>query len=77
MLCKFATEHNAYSVQRGSPGTPIPTNTRRAAKALFDQKPGEKPWFGIEQESRARPFGRALVPVRLLSHFPMEIRRNE
>jgi glutamine synthetase len=28
----------------------IPTNTREAAKALFDQKPDEKPWFGIEQE---------------------------
>jgi glutamine synthetase len=30
--------------------TPIPTNTRRAAKALFDQKVSEEPWFGIEQE---------------------------
>merc|ERR1712072_1534837 len=29
---------------------PIPTNTRAAAKALFDQKLDEKPWFGIEQE---------------------------
>jgi glutamine synthetase len=29
---------------------PIPTNTRRAAKELFDKKPGEVPWFGIEQE---------------------------
>merc|ERR1719355_425294 len=29
---------------------PIPTNTRRTAKELFDKKPGEKPWFGIEQE---------------------------
>jgi glutamine synthetase len=29
---------------------PIPTNTRRAAKALFDQKPELVPWFGIEQE---------------------------
>jgi len=28
----------------------IPTNTRRAAKAGFDQKPDEEPWFGIEQE---------------------------
>ena len=34
---------------------PIPTNTRRAAKELFDKKPEEKPWFGIEQESRGRP----------------------
>merc|ERR1711920_510781 len=29
---------------------PIPTNTRHGAKAIFDQKLGEKPWFGIEQE---------------------------
>merc|ERR1712100_126287 len=26
------------------------TNTRAAAKAIFDQKLDEKPWFGIEQE---------------------------
>jgi len=31
-------------------GNPIPTNTRRAAKALFDKALAEKPWFGIEQE---------------------------
>jgi len=31
-------------------GEPIPSNTRRAAKAVFDQKLDEKPWFGIEQE---------------------------
>lgn len=29
---------------------PIPTNTRRHAKAMFDQKPELVPWFGIEQE---------------------------
>jgi len=29
---------------------PIPTNTRRAAKAAFDKKLDEAPWFGIEQE---------------------------
>jgi len=29
---------------------PIPTNTRTAAKAAFDQKLSEVPWFGIEQE---------------------------
>merc|ERR1712118_530112 len=29
---------------------PIPTNTRAAAKAIFDQKLDEKPWFGMEQE---------------------------
>merc|ERR1719326_1617913 len=29
---------------------PIVTNTRRAAKELFDQAPQEQPWFGIEQE---------------------------
>merc|ERR1712118_264270 len=29
---------------------PIPTNTRAAAKAIFDQKLDEKPWFGIERE---------------------------
>jgi len=28
----------------------LPTNTREGAKALFDQKLDEKPWFGIEQE---------------------------
>jgi len=28
----------------------IPTNTREGAKAIFDQKLEEKPWFGIEQE---------------------------
>jgi len=30
--------------------TPIPTNTRTAAKATFDKALQEKPWFGIEQE---------------------------
>merc|ERR1719191_1019866 len=30
--------------------SPIPTNTRAAAKATFDKAPAEKPWFGIEQE---------------------------
>jgi len=29
---------------------PIPTNSRAAAKAIFDQKLDEIPWFGIEQE---------------------------
>merc|ERR1719313_2760240 len=29
---------------------PIPTNTRAAAAKLFAEKPGEEPWFGIEQE---------------------------
>jgi len=29
---------------------PLPTNTRRAAKAIFDQAPAEQPWYGIEQE---------------------------
>merc|ERR1712088_254898 len=28
----------------------IPSNTRHGAKAIFDQKLEEKPWFGIEQE---------------------------
>jgi len=28
----------------------LPTNGRRNAKALFDEAPEEKPWFGIEQE---------------------------
>merc|ERR1719287_336404 len=28
----------------------LPTNTRRAAKALFDQALQEAPWYGIEQE---------------------------
>jgi len=28
----------------------LPSNTREGAKALFDQKLDEKPWFGIEQE---------------------------
>jgi len=31
-------------------GNPIPTNTRRAAKATFDKALAEEPWFGIEQE---------------------------
>jgi glutamine synthetase len=31
-------------------GTPIPTNTRAPAKAIFDKAPEEIPWFGIEQE---------------------------
>ena len=31
-------------------GTPIPTNTRAPAKEIFDAKPEEEPWFGIEQE---------------------------
>lgn len=30
--------------------TPIPTNTRNNAAALFAHKPEEIPWFGIEQE---------------------------
>eukprot|EP00933_Yihiella_yeosuensis_P071509 TRINITY_DN7970_c0_g4_i2.p1 TRINITY_DN7970_c0_g4~~TRINITY_DN7970_c0_g4_i2.p1 ORF type:complete len:403 (-),score=96.56 TRINITY_DN7970_c0_g4_i2:378-1586(-) len=29
---------------------PIATNTRSAAKEIFDKKPGLAPWFGIEQE---------------------------
>merc|ERR1719409_1667177 len=43
--------------------TPLPTNTRSAAKATFDKNPGLKPWFGIEQEytllkqDGIRPFG--------------------
>jgi glutamine synthetase len=43
--------------------TPIPTNTRRAAKKLFDEAPEEEPWFGIEQEytlfyqDKTTPFG--------------------
>jgi len=45
---------------------PIPTNTRRAAKAIFDKKPELVPWFGIEQEytlmkagneTKDKPFG--------------------
>jgi len=28
----------------------LPTNGRRAAKAIFDEAPEEVPWFGIEQE---------------------------
>merc|ERR1719487_1241961 len=31
-------------------GTPLPTNSRRAAKACFDAMPKTKPWFGLEQE---------------------------
>jgi glutamine synthetase len=30
--------------------TPIPTNTRHAANAMFQSKLDEVPWFGIEQE---------------------------
>jgi len=29
---------------------PIATNTRRAAKGIFDEKLELEPWFGIEQE---------------------------
>lgn len=29
---------------------PLPSNTRAPAKAVFDQKLDEEPWFGIEQE---------------------------
>jgi len=31
-------------------GEPIPTNTRNAAKKIFDKDLAKKPWFGIEQE---------------------------
>jgi glutamine synthetase len=31
-------------------GTPLPTNTRFSANKLFDSRPDEKPWFGLEQE---------------------------
>merc|ERR1712151_128111 len=31
-------------------GEVIPTNTRAAAKATFDENLGSEPWFGIEQE---------------------------
>jgi glutamine synthetase len=43
--------------------TPIPTNTRRAAKDIFDQVADAEPWFGIEQEytllyrDEVTPFG--------------------
>jgi glutamine synthetase len=30
--------------------TPIPTNTRDGANAIFNKKLGEEPWFGLEQE---------------------------
>jgi len=30
--------------------TPIPTNTRNNANKMFNKKPEEIPWFGIEQE---------------------------
>lgn len=30
--------------------TPLPSNSRRGAKAIFDQALEEEPWFGIEQE---------------------------
>lgn len=31
-------------------GVAIPTNTRAPAAAIFETKPEEEPWFGIEQE---------------------------
>lgn len=31
-------------------GSPLKENNRAWAKALFDQKPEEEPWFGLEQE---------------------------
>lgn len=30
--------------------TPSNTNFRKYAKEIFDSKPDEQPWFGIEQE---------------------------
>jgi glutamine synthetase len=31
-------------------GTPLPTNTRKPALDIFSSRPGEDPWFGLEQE---------------------------
>ena len=31
-------------------GTPLPTNTRAPAEAIFESRPGQDPWFGLEQE---------------------------
>ena len=31
-------------------GEPLPNNHRHAAKKIFEKKPEEKPWYGIEQE---------------------------
>jgi glutamine synthetase len=40
-------------------GTPLATNSRAPAKAIFDKALGEEPWFGIEQEyTLFKPDGR-------------------
>lgn len=31
-------------------GTALPTNSRAPAKDIFDSRPGQDPWFGLEQE---------------------------
>jgi glutamine synthetase len=31
-------------------GTPLPTNTRCNAAEVFESRPGQTPWFGLEQE---------------------------
>jgi len=31
-------------------GAPLPTNTRASALEIFEARPGESPWFGLEQE---------------------------
>jgi len=33
-----------------SDGVPLPTNTRYPAAKIFEQKPEEEPWYGLEQE---------------------------
>lgn len=42
-------------------GRPLPGNTRQWAKSIFDQKPEDMPWFGLEQEyfifSNGKPLG--------------------
>jgi len=49
----FKTSSNAVFVLcecLDKTGKPIETNTRHAAKELFDQNPELKPWYGLEQE---------------------------
>lgn len=41
-------------------GEPLPTNSRHLAKKVFDEKPEEVPWFGIEQEYTMFKLGRPL-----------------
>ncbi|VBB17554.1 glutamine synthetase [Yasminevirus sp. GU-2018] len=50
--CPFRKGHNLLVLcdAYNPTGLPITTNTRYNANIIFNKKPEEKPWFGIEQE---------------------------